>query len=188
MTRICQGSNGGGWVITMAGNLSDIKYLVIDVDGTMTDSGIYYDNEGNELKRFSTRDGEAIKFARLMGIKVIVITGRRCQATERRMEELGVDFCVQGILDKYEYLLSYMEGNSIQKSELGYIGDDINDIKGMGLAGYVGCPADSCKEVKRIADYISPMNGGQGAVRDIIEDLLTKRGEWDKALSLKYGV
>ena len=150
----------------MTDNLLEIKYLVIDVDGTMTDSGIYYDNNGNEFKRFSTRDGEAIKLARLMGIKTIVITGRKCQATERRMEELEVDFCAQGILNKYEYMLSYLAENSISKSELGYIGDDINDVKSMGLAGYVGCPADSCKEVKRIADYISSVNGGHGAVRD----------------------
>lgn len=172
----------------MKSNAADIKYLMIDVDGTMTDSGIYYDNNGNELKRFSTRDGEGIKLARTLGIKIIVITGRKCNATKCRMKELGVDFLAEGILDKYDYLNTYMKNNGIPKSEFGYIGDDVNDLKAMGLASYVGCPVDSCKEVKEIADYVSPINGGQGAVRDVIEHLLMERNEWFKALKEKYDV
>lgn len=166
--------------------LHKLRYFIIDVDGTMTDSGLFYDDNGNELKRFSTRDGESIKLARSLGIKIIVITGRNCGATERRMNELHVDFYEQGVLNKYEYVRKYLCEQEIHKEELGYIGDDINDLKAMSLAGFVGCPADSCLEVKAIADYISRLKGGFGAVRDVIEYVLRERNEWDKALSNVY--
>lgn len=165
-----------------------LSYLVLDVDGTMTDSGIYYGESGNELKRFSTRDGEAIKLARSLGIKIIVITGRSCDATDRRMRELNIDYYKQGVLDKYSFLKAYMDESGISSVEMGYIGDDINDIKAMSLAGFIGCPSDSCEEVKKRADYISSIPGGHGAVRDVIEFILKQTGEWEKAMSLVYGV
>ena len=166
----------------MNSRLSNIKYLMVDVDGTMTDSGIYYDDQGNELKRFSTRDGEGIKAAKKAGIKIVVVTGRSCNATKRRMEELQIDFFAQGISDKYHFLSDYLKENKITPSEFAYIGDDINDLPAMKLSGYVGCPADACKEVKNVADYISLVKGGQGAVRDCIEHLLEQRGDWEKAI------
>ncbi len=169
-------------------NTENIRYLIIDVDGTMTDSGIYYDNENNEFKRFSTRDGEAIKLAKILGIKIIVITGRKCCATKRRMDELKIDFYEQGVLNKYDYIVKFLESYSIKKSEICYIGDDINDLKAMSLAGYVCCPSDSCKEVKKIANYVSNINGGYGAVRDAIEHILRKCNKWDKALSEAYKI
>ncbi len=165
-----------------------LKYFVIDVDGTMTDSGIYYDDEGNELKRFSTRDGEAIKLARSLGIKIIVLTGRSCNATKRRMEELHIDFFSQAVLDKYVWLAEFLQKNSIRREELGYIGDDINDFKAMDLAEFVGCPSDSCREVIARADYISTVQGGHGAVRDILEYYLRSIGQWEEAFSKVYGV
>lgn len=170
------------------GDLKGIKYLIVDVDGTMTDSGLYYDDHGNELKRFSTRDGESIKLARSLGIKIIVVTGRKCGATERRMRELFIDFCEQGVVNKYEFIRLYMQEQGIKKEELGYIGDDVNDLKAMSLAGFVGCPADSCQEVKVVANYVSKVKGGFGAVRDIIEFVLRKRGEWEMALHHVYSI
>lgn len=166
--------------------LEDIRYFLIDVDGTMTDTGLYYDDNGNEIKRFSTRDGEAIKLARSLGIKIMVITGRRCGATIRRIQELNIDFCEQGILNKYDFLKNYMKKEQIANEELAYIGDDINDLKAMSLAGFVGCPADSCPEVQVIADYIAKKKGGAGAVRDVIEYVLRQRNEWNVALKKVY--
>lgn len=165
-----------------------LKYFILDVDGTLTDSGIYYDDHGNELKRFSTRDGESIKLARSVGIKIIVITGRKSGATERRVNELKIDFCEQGILNKYDYLSEFLTCNNINKDMVGYIGDDINDLKAMSLVGFVGCPADSCREVKDIANYISTKKGGEGAVRDVIEHVLRLRNDWNEALKRVYGV
>ena len=164
-----------------------IKYLVIDVDGTMTDAGIYYDDNGNELKKFCTKDAAGFFAAYAAGIEIIVLTGRECAATARRMAELKVDHLFQNVVDKAAFLTEFMKENHICKEDIGYIGDDLNDLPPMKLVGYVGCPADSCREVKNAADYISPVKGGHGAVRDVIEQILTEYGEWGNAISEVYG-
>lgn len=168
-------------------DLSKIRYLIIDVDGTMTDAGIYYDENGNELKKFSTRDAAGFFAARQAGIKTIVLTGRECVATTRRMQELKVDYIIQNVKDKMGYLKQLMDTEGIIWEETGYLGDDLNDYAGMKLAGFAGCPADACEEIREIADYISPVKGGAGAVRDIIAYLLKQRGEWNKLILQVYG-
>lgn len=165
----------------------NIKYLIIDVDGTMTDAGIYYDEHGNELKKFCTKDAAGFFAARQAGIKIMVLTGRECAATMRRMQEMKVDYLVQNIKDKISYLDNFMKENHISFEEIGYLGDDLNDYAGMKAAGYAGCPADACEEIKTICDYVSPVKGGQGAVRDIITYLLKQRGEWEQAVKAVYG-
>lgn len=165
----------------------NIKYLIIDVDGTMTDAGIYYDEHGNELKKFCTKDAAGFFAARQTGIKIMVLTGRECAATTRRMQEMKVDYLVQNIKDKISYLDNFMKENHISFEEIGYLGDDLNDYAGMKAAGYAGCPADACEEIKAICDYVSSVKGGQGAVRDIITYLLKQRGEWEQAVEAVYG-
>ena len=164
-----------------------IKYLVIDVDGTMTDAGIYYDEHGNELKKFCTKDAAGFFAARQAGIRIMVLTGRECRATTRRMQEMKVDYLVQNIKDKVTYLKEFMSTNNLTGEEIGYLGDDLNDLQSMMLCGFVGCPEDSCPEVKEVADYISDVRGGHGAVRDIICFLLGQRGEWKNIVSEIYG-
>lgn len=161
----------------------NIRVLVIDVDGTMTDAGIYYDENGNELKKFCTKDAAGFFAAHEAGIQIVVLTGRECAATSRRMKEMKVDYLYQNVKNKPEFLQKFMGDNGIDKDELGYIGDDLNDLAAMRLAGFVGCPADSCVEVKERADYVSPVKGGYGAVRDVIEYLLRSTGKWDKAVN-----
>lgn len=165
-----------------------IKYLIIDVDGTMTDAGIYYDENGNELKKFCTKDAAGFFAAKKTGIKVMVLTGRECAATTRRMTEMKVDYLVQNCKDKMTYLTQFMKDNGISRDEMGYLGDDLNDLPPMNLCGFVGCPADACLEVRERADYISNLKGGYGAVRDIIEHMLRERGEWEKATAEIYGI
>ncbi len=159
---------------------SKLKYLVLDIDGTLTDGGIYYDEYGNELKKFCTKDAAGIFAAHKLGIKIVVITGRECMATKKRMEELKVDYIFQNKRDKTSFLMNFMQEKGIKKEELGYIGDDINDYMSMQLAGFIGCPKDACKEIKSIAHCISNFDGGHGAVRDIIEQLLEEEGLWKK--------
>lgn len=163
-----------------------IKYLVIDVDGTMTDAGIYYDEHGNELKKFCTKDAAGFFTAHAVGMKIIVLTGRECAATTRRMKEMKVDFLIQNCKDKITYLESFCKEQGITFEEIGYLGDDLNDYTGMKLAGFSGCPEDACEEIKEICDYVSSVKGGQGAVRDIISHLLKQRGEWQNAISNVY--
>lgn len=170
------------------GDWHKIKYLVIDVDGTMTDAGIYYDGNGNEIKKFCTKDAAGFFAAKRVGIQILVLTGRKCGATTRRMEEMKVDFLVQNCKDKVTYLQKFMENHQIQREEIGYLGDDLNDLPPMRLCGFVGCPEDACLEVKKRADYVAAVKGGHGAVRDIIEYMLRDRGEWEQAVSEIYGI
>lgn len=167
--------------------LKEIKYLVIDVDGTMTDAGIYYDEHGNELKKFCTKDAAGFFAAHQAGMEILVLTGRECAATTRRMTEMKVDYLVQNCKDKVRYLNQFMEEKGMTKDELGYLGDDLNDLPGMQLCGFVGCPADACVEIKKYADYVATVKGGEGAVRDIIEYMLRIRGEWHHCIKQVYG-
>lgn len=166
--------------------LRKIEYLVIDVDGTMTDSSIYYDEYGNELKKFCTKDAAGFFVAKNLGIRTIVLTGRECKATERRMTEVGVDYLFQGIKDKSTFLKSFMNKNNITKSQIAYIGDDLNDLPLIKQVGCFCCPFDACDEVKMLADYVSPVCGGKGVVSDIIRHILKKTGEWDVAVLKVY--
>ena len=166
----------------------NIKLFIIDVDGTMTDAGIYYDEHGNELKKFCTKDAAAFFALHKAGIKIMVLTGRECEATTRRMKELKVDYLYQNIKDKRAFLTQFFSEHEMKKEEIGYIGDDLNDLPPMQLAGYIGCPADSCNEIKEISNYVSNIKGGQGAVRDIIEHLFKESGNWKQIVSEVYGI
>lgn len=168
--------------------INDIQYFVIDVDGTMTDAGIYYDNNGNELKKFCTKDAAGFFAAYNAGIKIVVLTGRECEATARRMKELKVQYLYQNIKNKQQFLQNFMDEHNIKAANIGYIGDDLNDYLPMSLCGFKGCPQDSCNEIKELADYISPVLGGHGAVRDIIEYVLKEHGVWEQCISKAYGV
>lgn len=168
--------------------MGKIRLIVSDVDGTMTDGGIYYDENGNELKKFCTRDAAGFFTAHSAGIKVMVLTGRECAATFRRMSEMKADYICQDVGDKYSFLQKFILENQYGAEETAYIGDDLNDLYPMGLCGYKGCPADACAEIKEAADYISPRNGGQGAVRDFIQHILQERGQWETAYHSAYHI
>lgn len=167
---------------------NSIKYIVVDVDGTLTDGSIYYDDNGNELKKFNTKDAAGFFTAKVCGISTIVITGRKCRATETRMKEMQVDLLAQGIVDKVKYIKDYLKNNNIDKSELAYIGDDLNDYSGMQLASFKACPSDAAEEIKKIANYISPYAGGQGAFRDVICYILKQRNQWEYACRACYHI
>lgn len=160
-----------------------IKYLVFDVDGTMTDGGIYYDDNGNELKKLCTKDAVVYLVSHKVGIKIVVLTGRECAATIKRLTEMKVDYLFQNVTSKNIFLTNFMSEHNIKKEEIGYTGDDLNDYKPMKLIGFVVCPNDSCEEVKSIADYVSPVKGSYGVVRDIISYLLKQRNQWEKSIT-----
>lgn len=168
-------------------NLEKIKLFVIDVDGTMTDAGIYYDEHGNELKKFCTKDAVGYFAAHKVGMELMVLTGRECAATTRRMQEMKFDYILQNVKDKESFLTQFMEEHGLQKDEVGYIGDDLNDLPAMRLCGYIGCPADACEEIIEIADYVACKKGGEGAVRDVLVHLLKERGEWQAVFNEMYG-
>ena len=163
-----------------------IQLFIIDVDGTMTDGGIYFDENGNELKKFCTKDAAGFFALHEMGAQIMVLTGRKCMSTERRMQELHVEYLFQNIKDKASFIKKFTAEKKINLNCIAYIGDDLNDLQAMNMVGYVACPANSCKEIKQIANYISDVNGGNGAVRDIIEHLLEEEGIWEDIVKKIY--
>ena len=112
----------------MNAEIMDLKLIIIDVDGTLTDSGIYYDSSGKETKKFSTRDAAAFFVLKELGIKTMILTGRSSVATEKRVKELNVDYFFQNIKDKHTFLMKFMNEKELTISEIGYIGDDLNDL------------------------------------------------------------
>lgn len=158
--------------------MDKIKLIIIDVDGTLTNGIIYYDNMGNETKAFHVKDGMAISVAIKSGIKVAIITGRRSKSVDIRAAELNISDIYQGISNKLEVAQEILKKYSLEKDEVFFIGDDINDIELMNYLTYSGCPADAVKEVLDIASLISKKNGGAGAVREIIEEIMKQQDLW----------
>ena len=161
---------------------SKLSYFIIDVDGTLTDSGIYYADSPIGLKRFSTKDKAGVIAANFVGIKTVVVTGRQSAANETRLNEMGIDYIFQGVKNKKEFIRDYMNEQGLKKENLGYIGDDLNDYGAMQLAGFVACPKDSTKEIMETADYISSVNGGYGVIQDVFRHVLTELNKWDEFL------
>lgn len=154
--------------------MSKIRYLIMDVDGTLTDGKVYMSNSGELMKAFNIKDGCGIHDILVpAGITPVIITGRSSDIVLNRCKELGIDEVHQGVRNKIEKLLMITK----DLSTVAYIGDDINDLSCMeaikAAGGLIGCPADAVERVKSIVNYISLYNGGDGAVRDFIEWLLS---------------
>lgn len=160
-----------------------IKLVVLDVDGTLTDGKLYIDNFGNEMKAFDVKDGLAISQSIKAGIKFAIITGKTSKIVERRGTELGITDIIQGSRDKIKDLEQILKKYNITYKETAYIGDDLIDLKPMKLCGFSACPKDSVKEIIEISDFVSSKNGGNGAVREILEKILKDQGLWEKILA-----
>lgn len=152
--------------------LDKIKVIVLDVDGTLTDGGVYIDSNGVEIKKFNIKDGGGIALATRAGYEFMILTGRKSYCVEKRAQELKIKYLYQGVDNKVDILESFMKENSLMPENVVYMGDDFNDLDCMKLVGFVACPADAMQCVKDIADFVSEHNGGFGAVRDLCEMLL----------------
>ena len=146
-----------------------IRLLVLDVDGTMTDGGVYYDATGNETKKFAIKDGAGLVLARTAGIRVMICTGRECEAVRRRAADLKITDVYQNVGKKAAFLRGFMAENHYAREE-------------------VACPADAAAEVKARADYICPQRGGEGAVRGAVEKILRGDGRWKDAVQKAFDV
>lgn len=153
------------------------KLILTDIDGVWTDGGMYYDQLGNEWKRFSTYDGAGVTLAHLNGIPVGIITGENTKIVERRAEKLKVDFIFQGIKDKLQVAQDLCKELTIGLSDVAYIGDDIADIALLKKVGFSGAPSNATYLVKSIVDYLSPIEGGKGAFRDFVEQIILKTNQ-----------
>ena len=165
-----------------------IRLLVLDVDGTMTDGGVYYDDTGNDTKKFAIKNGAELVLARTARIRLIICTGRECEAVRRRAADLKITDVYQNVGKKAAFLRGFMAENHYAREEVAYCGDDLNDLAAMALCGFVACPADAAAEVKARADYICPQRGGEGAVRGAVEKILRGDGRWKDAVQKAFDV
>jgi 3-deoxy-D-manno-octulosonate 8-phosphate phosphatase (KDO 8-P phosphatase) len=164
--------------------VKNIHYIVLDVDGTLTDGGIYYDINGIELKKFYAKDGLAVKAAGRAGIECIIMTGRESWMVQKRAQETHIRHIYQNVRKKGLFLQDFMHQHEVCAGEIAFIGDDINDLPGMRECGFVACPADAGEDVLEYADYVAEKCGGHGAVREIIELIMRAQGKWEVALEM----
>ena len=165
-----------------------IKLIVLDVDGTLTDGGIYYDSLGNEIKRFDVKDGLGIKVALAAGLEFAIITGRKSLMVERRAKELGIRHLLTGIQMKLPALKQLVADLSISPDQICYFGDDWNDLQSMKYSGICMCPNDAADEVKELCHFVAKRNGGAGAVRECLQHLLQNRNQWNMCARKTYFV
>ena len=159
--------------------LRDVTTFVFDVDGVFTDSSVLITTSGELLRKMSVRDGYAVKTAVDKGYRVCVISGGSNEGVRERLRGLGVTDIYLGAGYKEDILRAYMLDYGISAGEILFMGDDIPDIPAMRMAGMVACPQNAVPEVKAISHYISHLNGGEGCVRDIIQQVMKVQGNWD---------
>jgi 3-deoxy-D-manno-octulosonate 8-phosphate phosphatase (KDO 8-P phosphatase) len=162
--------------------MNRISCLVLDVDGVLTDSLIYFTDEGIQLKAFNSKDGHGIRMLLRAGIEVVIITGRTSKALEYRAKELGITQVFQGAIDKKPLLLEAAGKLGIEPINMAYMGDDVVDLPSMSLCGMTFAPADAMDMVKERCDVVTTRPGGHGAVREAIEILLKREGLFDKVM------
>lgn len=155
---------------------SKIKLLITDIDGVLTDGGIIYDNDGQELKKFNVKDGLIVQHLRKNKILVGAITGRASKVVENRCEELKFDFHYHGVKDKGKRLKEIMDTLEISAEEVAYIGDDLIDLPILSQVGLAVVPSDAVEYIKPFAHHVSSIAGGRGVFRETGEILLHSRG------------
>lgn len=159
--------------------MNRIRAIIMDVDGTLTDGKLHISDDNEVFKSFYCRDGLGILQAKKYGIEPVILTSRKSRIVEQRAKELNIQYVYQGYKDnKIVGMYEIIRKLELERREIAYIGDDINDIECMKISGYVGCPSDSVKEVKEIADYCCEKKGGEGAVREFI-DLIIAQLDYD---------
>jgi 3-deoxy-D-manno-octulosonate 8-phosphate phosphatase (KDO 8-P phosphatase) len=158
--------------------MNDITTFVFDVDGVLTDGSVFVSNEGEMLRTMNIRDGYALKSAIDCGYNVCIISGGSNEGVRARLRNLGITDIHLGSPDKVVTFDEYTDIYNIKPEQVLYMGDDIPDYHVMKLVGLPTCPQDACPEIKAISKYISHKNGGKGAVRDVIEQVMKVQGKW----------
>ena len=158
--------------------LRRIKLLVLDVDGVLTDGGLWFDASGQLIKRFDVRDGLGIRLLQQTGVKIAFLSGGQGGATEVRARQLGIQHCLVGIKDKPEAVLQLQQQLGIHMAETSFVGDDLNDLAVRPVVGLLMAPADACAPVRQGAHAVLRNKGGHGAIRELAERILQSRGLW----------
>ena len=161
-----------------------IELLVMDVDGVLTDGGLYYGPDGEVVKRFDVKDGHGLVILRHLKIPSAILTARQSKIVQTRFSELGVAHIIQGARDKAAGLANLLEKAGVRPEQVAYIGDDVNDLPVLLQVGLSACPADARPEVRSQVHYVCETPGGRGAVRELVELILHAKGLWEEALAI----
>lgn len=161
----------------------NVSLLVLDVDGVLTDGTFFVPESGDEWKAFHAGDGLGLRLLMGTGVSVVLLSGRRSAAVERRAAELQLHGVVQGRSDKAKALYELGTQMGVDPARMAYMGDDLVDLPAMRAAGFSAAPADARPEVREAADWVAPSPGGRGAVRDLCEHLLRLMGRWDEVVA-----
>ena len=160
-----------------------VKLVLTDIDGVWTDGGMYYDENGNEYKKFNTYDSAGVLYCHLIGIKTGIVTGESSNAVLLRAKKLGINYCYTGVDDKVSVISNLLSKLSFKWSEVAYIGDDINDIKVLKKVGLSACPSSATNYIKDIVDLVIDLKGGEGCFRSFVEYYLKENKKLDFAIN-----
>lgn len=164
--------------MNLLSQFTPITTLVFDMDGVLTDGSLLVMPDGEWIRRMNIKDGYALQLAVQKGYTVIVITGSMSVPVEKRLNKLGIQMVYQQVKDKRQLLEGIMQEKQLSQDQVMYMGDDIPDLEVMQSAGLSCCPADACRDILEVAHYISPVKGGEGCVRDVIEKIMRVQGKW----------
>jgi 3-deoxy-D-manno-octulosonate 8-phosphate phosphatase (KDO 8-P phosphatase) len=157
---------------------NQIRTFVLDVDGVLTDGSVLLLENGLQARKMNVKDGLALQMALKNGYKVLILSGGASEPVIHRLQYLGIEEIHVGLKDKLKFLEIFMQQNKLDWSQLLYMGDDLPDLPVLEKAGLSCCPSDAVDEVRNQCLYISPVNGGYGCVRDVIEKVLKLHGRW----------
>lgn len=166
--------------------MNNINTFVFDIDGVLTDGSIHVAANGELLRNMFIRDGYAMKAAVEQGYNVCIISGGSNDGVRTRLKNLGINDIHLGVSDKVEILKKYIDVNNITPDQILYMGDDIPDYWVMQEVGLPTCPQDAVPEIKKISKYISHINGGKGAARDVIEQVMKVQNKWFEHFNAKF--
>lgn len=162
--------------------IKQIKLLVLDVDGVLTDGKIIYSDNGREIKQFNVKDGLGIRLLMDAGIPVAILTARRSEALTVRCRDLGIEHVYAGVKNKAAELKKILAHFQVKLHETAFMGDDLPDLEVMRQVGFSAAPADASDTIREVADMITRANGGNGAVREVCERILQSKGAWQSIL------
>jgi len=156
----------------MRSKIIKIKWILMDVDGVMTDGSISYTSAGQEIKTFNVQDGAGIVLARKAGLKTGIITGRESEMVKRRVQDLKYDYFKEGVKQKLSVYLDFLNEYQVTDEQVCFIGDDFPDLGILQRVGLSVAPANARDEVKAVCDYVTITPGGSGAVREVMDKIL----------------
>jgi 3-deoxy-D-manno-octulosonate 8-phosphate phosphatase (KDO 8-P phosphatase) len=164
-----------------------IRLVLSDVDGVLTDGGVFYGRDGEVMKRFNIRDGMGVERLRAIGVEVGLITGEKSESVTRRAEKLNIEMVHLYCKDKPAIIREIIEERGFASEEIAYIGDDVNDIEAMKMVGLPAAPADAFTETKEAAHYICRRPGGHGAFRELAELIIEAKKEAEDSKKKSFG-